>query len=148
MWKPYIVLQIKDQFKQKKKAKRIERELTKHARAVEKQRKRESKEKRAQARMDANTPEIRAAQEEAKRLYKAKWTTSACEEQIGGLSKSAARHQTSIAGEFSSNLSMCSMMKGQGLSWRGLEKLHNMAFFGFFFAASAIFMAAWRKATT
>ena len=41
MWTLYIVLQKKEQFVQEKEAKRMEKELTKHARAIENKNKEE-----------------------------------------------------------------------------------------------------------
>ena len=74
----------KEKIAEEREAKKVERELTKQARAVEKQKQREAKEHRIhekQARMARNTLQIMAAQEEVRRLFKSKWTTSACEEQ-------------------------------------------------------------------
>ena len=74
----------KEKIAEEREAKKVEREFTKEARAAKKRKQREAKEHRIhekQARMTRNTPQIMAAQEEAKRLFKSKWTTSACEEQ-------------------------------------------------------------------
>ena len=82
--KLHTILKKKEQIAQEKDRKRVEKEFTKHARVAEKQKQREAKEKRAyerEVRRVENALEIIAAQEEAKRLYKAKWTSSACEEQ-------------------------------------------------------------------
>ena len=69
---------------QEREARLIEKELIKHAKAAEKQKQREAKEQRAhkkQAMMTTNMPEIMAIQKEARRIFKANWTTSTCEEQ-------------------------------------------------------------------
>ena len=74
MWISYKVLQ-KKQLVQEREAKKIEKQLTKHARVAEKQKLREEKEKRAyerEAKMARNSLQVIAAKEEVKRLFKAK----------------------------------------------------------------------------
>ena len=79
----YSIQQRKEEIAQEKEAKRVERELTKVARAQQRQQLREARENRAherQAKRALNTTEFVAAQEEAKKLYKSKWTVATCEE--------------------------------------------------------------------
>ena len=79
----YSIQQRKEEIALEKEAKRVERELTKVARAQERQQLREARENRAherQAKRALNTTEFVAAQEEAKKLYKSKWIVIACEE--------------------------------------------------------------------
>ena len=79
----HTIQQRKDQLAQEKEVKRIEKELTKSARAKEKQQLKVAREQRAherQAKKTLSTPKILATQEEAKKLYKSKWTIAACEE--------------------------------------------------------------------
>ena len=76
------IAQRKDKIAKEKEAKRMERELTKNARATEKERQRMAKEQRTiekEVKKSLNTLEIIAAQMEAKKAYKARWTIDACE---------------------------------------------------------------------
>ena len=78
----YTIAQKRKQLAQEKETRRIEKELIKYARTTEKQKQRETKEKKAHEkhiRMVANSPIVMTILEE---VFKAKWTISACEEQV------------------------------------------------------------------
>ena len=75
----------KEEITIEKERKRLEKELTKEKREAKRQKNREAQEKRAvekEAKRLANTAEAMTAQEEAKKQFKANWTTKACE-QVG-----------------------------------------------------------------
>ena len=79
----YSIQQRKEEIAQGKESKKVERELTKVAKAQQRQQLREARENRAherQAKRALNTVEFVVAQEEAKKLYKSKWTVATCEE--------------------------------------------------------------------